>query len=398
MMSGADAVSLLTGEIIPFWLRHGLDREHGGIMTCLDADGTLVDDDKGVWQQWRAAWLLARSLRTIGERSDWREALGLILGFARRHAVDADGRMHFHLDRLGRPIRKRRYAYSECFAAMACAEAAALDGDHALAAEAERYFRLAWHVMTTPGAMAPKTTSLRAGRSLGHAMIPLGVAQVFRTSIGGAFAEQVATTCADDIMRDFIKPEHEAVLEVVAPDGSLIDHMDTRQLNPGHAIEGAWFLLAEAEHCADASRRARLVESGIRMLDWSWRRGWDPRHGGLLNFVDLHGRPPASYEHDMKFWWPHCEAILAGRHAARASGDPRHLAIAGAAEEWALAHFADRTHGEWFGYLHRDGSVASTLKGNLWKGMFHLPRMLLVLGELDGAIRAPKRVDGLLRG
>ena len=36
---------------------------------------------------------------------------------------------------------------------------------------------------------------------------------------------------------------------------------------------------------------------------------------------------------------------------------------------------ADPVHGEWFGYLHRDGSVSTRLKGNLWKGPFHLPRM-----------------------
>lgn len=38
-------------------------------------------------------------------------------------------------------------------------------------------------------------------------------------------------------------------------------------------------------------------------------------------------------------------------------------------------HFPDPRHGEWFGYLHRDGSISSRLKGNHWKGPFHLPRM-----------------------
>ena len=43
--------------------------------------------------------------------------------------------------------------------------------------------------------------------------------------------------------------------------------------------------------------------------------------------------------------------------------------------DWAHRHFADPAHGEWFGYLHRDGTVASGLKGNLWKSFFHHPRM-----------------------
>jgi N-acylglucosamine 2-epimerase len=37
--------------------------------------------------------------------------------------------------------------------------------------------------------------------------------------------------------------------------------------------------------------------------------------------------------------------------------------------------FADPVHGEWFGYAHRDGRISTRLKGNLWKGPFHLPRM-----------------------
>jgi N-acylglucosamine 2-epimerase len=50
--------------------------------------------------------------------------------------------------------------------------------------------------------------------------------------------------------------------------------------------------------------------------------------------------------------------------------------------EWSFQHFADPEHGEWYGYLHRDGTVASRAKGTLWKGPFHLPRMLWFAGEL----------------
>jgi N-acylglucosamine 2-epimerase len=43
--------------------------------------------------------------------------------------------------------------------------------------------------------------------------------------------------------------------------------------------------------------------------------------------------------------------------------------------DYTWARFPDPEHGEWFGYLHRDGTVSTTLKGNVWKGPFHLPRM-----------------------
>ncbi len=43
---------------------------------------------------------------------------------------------------------------------------------------------------------------------------------------------------------------------------------------------------------------------------------------------------------------------------------------------WAFGHFADPVHGEWFGYLQRDGTPSSTLKGSLWKSFVHHPRAL----------------------
>jgi N-acylglucosamine 2-epimerase len=44
--------------------------------------------------------------------------------------------------------------------------------------------------------------------------------------------------------------------------------------------------------------------------------------------------------------------------------------------------FADPVHGEWFGYAQRDGRIATRLKGNIWKGPFHLPRMQWYCGRL----------------
>jgi N-acylglucosamine 2-epimerase len=42
--------------------------------------------------------------------------------------------------------------------------------------------------------------------------------------------------------------------------------------------------------------------------------------------------------------------------------------------DYSYDHFHDRVHGEWFGYLHRDGTIAQTAKGNMFKCTFHLPR------------------------
>ena len=114
----------------------------------------------------------------------------------------------------------------------------------------------------------------------------------------------------------------------------------------------------------------------FRSLDASWKRGWDRGHGGLFYFRDVHGKPVQEYWHDMKFWWPHNEAVIATLLAGRMTGDAKYAAWHRQVHDWAFAHFPDRDHGEWYGYLHRDGRASASLKGNHWKGFFHLPRML----------------------
>lgn len=42
------------------------------------------------------------------------------------------------------------------------------------------------------------------------------------------------------------------------------------------------------------------------------------------------------------------------------------------------SHVLDQERGgAWWGYLHRDGSVANAAKGGNFKGCFHVPRALL---------------------
>ena len=167
--------------------------------------------------------------------------------------------------------------------------------------------------------------------------------------------------------------QNQCVMETVSMDGNRLNHFDGRTLNPGHAIEAAWFVMWEGVF----RERTDWIQLGCQMLRWMWKRGWDPEFGGLLYFVDVDSKPVQEYWHDMKFWWPHNETILATLMASLLTGDEEFRSWHARVHEWSFSHFADENRGEWFGYLHRDARPSVQLKGNLWKGPFHLPRMLL---------------------
>lgn len=165
---------------------------------------------------------------------------------------------------------------------------------------------------------------------------------------------------------------------MVGPQGEFIDTCNGRVINPGHCIETSWFLLDVAE----ARHDDHLRQLALQILDWSWDWGWDKEFGGIINFRDCRNLPSQDYSQDMKFWWPQTEAIIANLYAYKLTGNEKYLKRHRQISEWTYAHFPDRQYGEWFGYLHRDGSVAQPAKGNIFKGPFHIPRMMIKSIEL----------------
>lgn len=370
----------LRDDCLPFWFPRSIDEEHGGFLHGFDRDGTLVDSDKSVWAQGRMSWMLLVLYLEMERRPEWLEWAESGLRFLGEKCTDpADGRLFFHVARDGTPIRKRRYAYSESFAAIAFAAHAAATGSDRSATKARELFDRFTDWNFTPGRIPPKFTDARPLTGLGPRMITLVTAQELELRLGES---EITTTwidrCLEEIETLFVKPELKVVMETVQPDGGISDHFDGRTLNPGHAIEGAWFIMEQARRRDDS----RLAKLGCDMLDWMWERGWDRDHGGLFYFRDIFDKPVQEYWHAMKFWWPHDEALIATLMAHRLTGEQRYLDMHEQCRVWAFEHFGDAEHGDWLGYLHRDGSPSSTLKGNLWKSFFHHPRALWLCHRL----------------
>ncbi len=361
----------LLDDTIPFWFPRSVDTEYGGYLFMRDADGSLIDDDKAVWIQGRAVWTLSTLYNTVEKKPEWLEAAKVGYEFLNKYCFDSDGKMFFHVTRDGKPIRKRRYFFSETFYVIAAAAYAKASGDEAAAENARTIFGKCIEYATIPGLIEPKFTDVRPAKGIGVPMIMINTAQQLRENIGDDRCDEWIAKWIAEIERDFVKDDIRCVMEQVSPDGEIIDHVDGRTLNPGHAIEGAWFIMAEAMY---RNNDKHLIDLGCRMLDYMWERGWDNEHGGILYFRDVYNKPVQEYWQDMKFWWPHNEVIITTLMAYLLTGKEKYAEWHHMVHEYAYKHFHDKQHGEWFGYLHRDGTIAQTAKGNLFKGPFHLPR------------------------
>ena len=363
----------LVQNIMPFWMKYGLDTENGGVYTCVDRNGELMDTTKSVWVQGRFAYTCCFAYNNIEHRQEWLDAAKQTIDFIEAHCFDTDRHMFFEVTADGKPLRKRRYVFSESFAAIAMAEYSKATGDRTYAEKAMQIFREMRKRLTTPGLLEPKYLPTVEMKGHSITMILINVANVLKQVIDDPELDEQTDQSLESLINNFAHPEFKALLETVGPNGEFIDSINGRLINPGQCIETSWFLMDVAERRGDK----KLLEFALQILDWSWDWGWDEEFGGIINFRDCKGYPQQDYSQDMKFWWPQTEAIIANLYAYKLTGDEKYLKRHRQISEWTYAHFPDHEYGEWYGYLHRDGSVAQAAKGNIFKGPFHIPRMMI---------------------
>ena len=289
--------------------------------------------------------------------------------------------MFFTVTEDGHCTRKRRYYFSETFAAIGCAEYYRASGDASALCAARRYFDVAYECFTGKRPTEPKfnVETVRT-KALSPVMIMLSTAQTMR-AVDTENAERygnIARECLDEILHGGFLTEN-ALLECVSADGTPTDTGAGRTVNPGHSMEAAWFVMLEGI----LTGNEEAIMAGKRIIDITLPLGWDEKHGGIIAFTDVKGKPPVQLEWDMKLWWPQCETVIAARMAYGIFKEEKYLKLWRDTEEYCKRYFIDNEYGEWYGYLHYDNTVANTLKGNIFKGPFHVPRLYIIMAVLD---------------
>ena len=364
----------LTENIMPFWMKHGWDRENGGVYTCVDRDGSLMDSTKSVWFQGRFAFICAYAYNNVEKNQEWLDAAKSTLDFIEKHCFDEQGHMYFSVTAEGKPLRKRRYVFSETFASIAMSEYALATGDEHWAKRALQVFEDTQRFLNTPCFLPAKFEPEVQLQSHSIIMILINVGSCIRKVINDPKLTQQIDESIAKLKKYFIHPEFKCLLETVGMNGEFIDNNMGRTINPGHCIETTWFIMEEAKL---RGWDKPMLDMALQIFDWSWDWGWDKQYGGIINFRDCKNLPSQDYSQDMKFWWPQCETIISSLYAYLGTGDEKYLYRHERSSEWTYAHFPDAEYGEWYGYLHRDGTVAQPAKGNLFKGPFHIPRMMI---------------------
>ena len=380
--------SELFDNVVPFWLDKSQDHEYGGYFTCLDRKGDIFDTDKFIWLQGREVWFFSMLCNRVEKRPEWLECAVQGGEFLRRYGHDGNYNWYFALTREGKPLVEPYNIFSYTFAAMAFAQLSLATGNDEYAEIARKTFDRILERRDNPKGRWNKQTDVRPLKGFSLSMILCNLALEIEHLIDPAILQQTMDECLHEVMDVFYRPELGLLVENVAPDGSLSDSFDGRLINPGHGIEATWFIMDLGRRLSRPDLISKAVQIALRTADY----GWDKQYGGIFYFMDRKGAPQQQLEWDQKLWWVHIETMIAMLKGYALTGSQEALDWFLRVDDYAWSHFKDTEYPEWFGYLNRRGEVLLPLKGEKWKGCFHVPRGLFQCWRLleELAVRSDK--------
>ncbi|MEX2306806.1 MAG: AGE family epimerase/isomerase [Pirellulales bacterium] len=369
----------LLENVVPFWMQHAIDAD-GGINTCIDDDGTVMNRDRWGWSQWRALWVFSKLFNSIEPLKEWLEiAHGIYRCMSARGPLP-NGHWPLLVNEQGDVQRGYESIYTDGFAIDGLVEYWRATRDDGALALAECTFNVvqdalnrkesppAWPYPIPPGCKPH-------GLSMLFSLAFFELAEA--TNNGDHLAEAIRHH--DLVMDEFLRSESGFVLEWLNRDGSLCNEPHGAVVCPGHAIESMWFQI----HIARARDDQNAIRKAIDAIHYHLEKGWDSEYGGLFLAIDAEGSPDVHWPHaDMKLWWPHTESLyatlLAYEHCKQDWCLDWHQRI----HDYSFNHYPLRQHGEWTQKLDRYGDLVRETLFLPVKDPFHLPRALIYCIEV----------------
>lgn len=366
--------SELLDKVLPFWLNNSQDRQFGGYFSCLDRDGSVYDTDKFIWLQCREVWMFAKLYNTVGKRQEWLDCAVQGAEFLKKYGHDGNYNWYFAIDREGRPLVEPYNIFSYTFATIAYGQLSIATGSQEYADIARKTFDIVLSRVDNPkGRWNKAAAGARALKTFDLPMILCNVSLEIEPLIDPAFLQKTIDDCIHEVLDVFYRPELGLIVEALGKDGQLVDCLDGRKMNPGHAIESTWFLMDLGKRL----NRPELIQKAVEISLAEVKYGWDEKYEGIFYFMDRLGKPRHELEFDQKLWWVHIETLISMLKGYQLTGNKECLEWFERIHDYTWSHFADPEYPEWYGYLNRQGEVLLPLKGGKWKGCFHVPRGLM---------------------
>jgi mannobiose 2-epimerase len=377
-----ELVKELTGNILPFWIAHVVDREHGGFYGAVTNDLQVRNDvPRSVILCARILWTYAAAYRRLGGQpylAMARWAYDALTGvfWDREH-----GGLYWAVDARGKPVSDRKHHYAQAFGLYGLAE-------YYQATQELQCLRLAqtlFHLLEEHAYDAVRGGYLE-GRSRGWDTLDdmrlsdrdvnchksmntmLHILEAYTNLLrvwDHPLLRARHRTLIETFLRQILNPAT-GHFKLFFDDHwqSLSDHVSY-----GHDIEGSWLLWEAAELQGDESLKAQVCESTLELAMAVYREALD-EDGSVFYEANPQGLVDTG-----KSWWVQTEAMVGFYNAYQLAGQESFAQAAHRCWSYVKSHMVDSKHGDWVKQLSRDGSVDDRVyKAGPWECPYHHSR------------------------
>lgn len=383
---GSSAEKELRGNILPFWLKHARDRERGGFVGLVDQNMKVIKDaPRGSLLTSRILWTFSAAYRTYQDPEYLEMARWAFRDLMDNFRDREQGGLVWDITADGRPKESMKMVYGQVFGIYGLTEYFRATGEKSALDEAIALYRLIeLHAHDDKHGGYFDAFDRQWRRQSRNFLGPAPKTQNSHIHILEAFTNLLRVwpdaglrarqrELIELILTRIIDPRtHHLVLflkEDWTPVGEKISY--------GHDIELSWLLVEAAEQLGDTDLVTRAKAAAREIAQATLTKGLD-RDGSIFNEGESHG--PTDLNKD---WWPQAEATVGFLNAYQLSHDPKYWAATQQLWRFIGEKVVDRQQGDWWESLERDGTPRKRWRSKLsiWKCPYHNSRACLEIIE-----------------
>lgn len=369
----------LLDNVVPFWIRNGIDDEYGGIFNCIRDDGTIINTDKYIWSQGRALWTFSALYNRINKKKEWLEIATKLKNFLiLSDAVDQEGAWSFAVSREGKRIIPPQSIYADAFAILGLIEFSKISKNEDAMQIALKSYQRVKPLLNDHSSLPTEPNRIPTGYEH-HG--PKMIYSLIAYEVGALFNDQSilkeAYQLADQVMDHHYDDKTGLVREFITYEKKIINNDVGMTIVPGHAIESMWFFA----HIYQYWNEPEKVKKVLRIIKNHLEFGWDRQFGGVFLAKRIDGGKAVWWNPEAKVWWVFTECMYALILAHEILGEEWCMNWYWKIHDYAFKHFPDKKHGEWTQNLNRKGEIIDVVTSLKVKDFFHLPRALIMTIE-----------------
>lgn len=383
----------ISNNILPFYLAHAIDHQHGGFYGYIGNDLTIKPEaPKSLIQHTRMLWTFSIAHRVLGNPV-YLDIAGRAYDYLLAHFWDdKKGGLFWLLDHMGQPLDTRKLTYGQAFGIYGFSEYYLATGHSPALSKAIDLFHLLekhiyddvnqgyfeggvhdWVVLN-----GDSVDQVPAAKTMNtHLHLLEAYTNLLRAWDNNYLRGRLRHVI--DVTLEHIIDPHTAhfKLHFNATWHSLSDHVSY-----GHDIEGSWLLVEAAEMLDDADLLAQIISIALKMAQVTLNEGIDT-DGGIFNEGNNRGVIDPN-----KDWWPQAEAMVGFLNAYQLSDDTSFLEASLHNWDFIQKSIIDKQYGEWFQTVARDGTPYDREKVGPWKTPYHNGRACLeIMQRIDQLIK-----------